>query len=406
MTNKKQQQRPEKKKLEGRRNVFWLGLTSFFTDMSSEMIFPVLPLFLTIVLKANMMMVGLIEGIAESVAALLKLYSGWLSDKWGKRKALVVVGYALSAFTKPVFGFATHWSHALAARVVDRVGKGIRTAPRDALIAASTATERGAWFGLHRMMDTLGAVAGTIIATIILAKFMANEQTFRLIFWLSIIPGILAVTVLVLFVREAKTKTATKQLAVSWKAMPSNYKRFVFIAGLFGLVNFSYAFFLLRAQDIGALLVFIPLLYLVYNLFYAFSSIPAGQLADRFGKRVVLATGYIIFALACYGFATVTTMKALWPLFALYGVFMGVTDGVARAYISDVVAEKQRGTALGMYTMTLGLLIVPANVFGGILWDRIGVKTPFLVAAVIASLAALLLATTIKDKNNHRKKAD
>jgi len=372
------------------KNVFWLGLTSFFTDTSSEMIFPILPVFLTAVLHANMAIVGLIEGVAEACSSILKLYSGWLSDRLGKRKVLIVAGYALSAITKPMFGFATTWTHALAARVMDRTGKGIRTSPRDALIAASVTKERGKWFGMHRMMDTLGAVAGTIIAILLLSRF-SGEHAFRLIFWLSLIPGLLAVIVLIAFVREAGSPPASRRPALAWKALPSAYKRFVMISGLFGLANFSYAFFLLRAHNLGMMLALIPLLYLVYNLFYAFTSLPAGQLADRFGKRAVLVVGWLLFAVTSFGFAKVAEMRTLWLLFAMYGIFMGITDGVARAYISDLVEEKRRGTALGVYNMLLGLLILPANLLGGILWDRFGVSIPFLAAAIIGAIAALLL---------------
>ncbi len=378
-------------KKDGEKNVFWLGLTSFFTDVGSEMIFPILPIFLTSILRANIAVVGVIEGVAESASSILKLYSGWLSDRLGKRKGLVVLGYALSALTKPMFGFATHWTHALGARVADRVGKGIRTSPRDALIAASARTERGKWFGLHRMMDTLGAVAGTVIATILLWKFAPVEGTFRLIFWLSLIPGLLAVILLIAFVREARSPQATRRPALAWKTLPASYRRFVMVSGLFGLANFSYAFFLLRAQDLGMLLALIPLLYLIYNLFYAFTSVPAGQLADRFGKKAMLAIGWLLFAVTSFGFAKVAEMRTLWLLFAMYGVFMGITDGVARAYISDLVEEKRRGTALGVYGMVLGILVIPANLVGGLLWDRFGVGVPFLAAAVIAAMAALLL---------------
>ncbi len=378
-------------------NVFWLGLVSFFTDTSSEMIFPILPMFLTIVLKANMALVGVIEGLAESTASLLKLYSGWLSDKIGKRRILVIAGYSLSALTKPMFGFATHWLHALAARCADRIGKGIRTTPRDALIAASVKKDRGAWFGLHRMMDTLGAVVGTLIAVFILWKFQAaampTEQTFRIIFWLSLIPGLLAVLILFLFVKEAAAGKKHSRVALSWKAMPSPYKFFVAIASLFGMVNFSYAFFLLRAQDLGIMLLLIPLLYLLYNLFYAFTSLPAGQLGDRYGKRRMLAIGYFLFAILCWGFAKTGSAKTAWLLFALYGVFMGITDGLARAHIADLVKERQRGTALGMYNLITGILILPANLIGGVLWDRFGTAIPFLTAAVVAALAGLLLLT-------------
>ncbi len=390
-----------------RKNVVWMGITSFFTDMSSEMIFPILPLFLTTILHANMALVGPIEGIAESIASIINCYSGWLSDKLGKRKALVVVGYSLSTVTKPFFGFASHWGHVLFLRSIDRVGKGIRTAPRDALIAASVTTNRSKWFGLHRMLDTLGAIGGVIIAMLILWRLGGGEQIYRLIFWLALSPGIFAVLALVIFVKERSNAPLKKnKISIAWSSLPHAYRRLVIITTLFSVANFSYAFFLLRAKDIGVAIMLIPAMYLLYNIVYAATSVPAGKLADRFGKRVVLASGYLLFGVMCWGFAKVSSQEMIWVLFAVYGLFMGITDGVSRAYISDLVDEKQRGSALGIYTMILGILIIPANLVGGLLWDKFGASIPFLLAGVIAVIAALLLIVwTAETKSGSKKRA-
>lgn len=377
------------------KNVFRLGLTSFFTDISSEMIFPILPIFLTTVLKANMAVVGLIEGIAESTSALFRLLSGYLADKFSKKKVFVIAGYSLSTFTKPVLAIATHWTQVLGARVFDRVGKGIRTAPRDAIIASSVSTkkERGKSFGLHRAMDSAGAVVGTLISFLILQKFLGNA--FRLIFWLSLIPGLIAILILVFGVKETNAELK-KKFDFNFKKLNPNLKRFLLVMTLFSLANFSYAFFILRAQDVGVALAVIPLVYLVYNLIYALFSIPAGRLSDRFGRKNILFAGLILFGVTALGFAFFADSLTIWFLFALYGLFMAVTDGVSRAYVSDLAPEEKRGTALGAYHMIIGITIFPANLIGGILWQKISVESAFIYAATLSIISAILLLIMLK----------
>ena len=378
------------------KNVWYLGWTSFFTDVSSEMIFPILPIFLTTVLNANMAVIGLIEGIAESASAFLKLVSGWLSDKFGKKKPLVIAGYSLSTIIKPLLAISTHWTHVLGVRVFDRVGKGIRTTPRDALIAASTTEKnRGKSFGLHRAMDASGAVVGTLIAFFILQKYLGDA--FRLIFWLSFIPGLIAVLILVFAVKEPKGKVE-KKYSFNFKNLNPNLKKFLFVVLLFGLGNFSYAFFILRAKDVGFAIAIIPLVYLVYNLFYAFFSIPAGKLSDVIGRKVVLAFGFLLFGLTALGFAFIANNFTIWILFALYGLFMAITDGVSRAYVSDLTVKEERGTTLGAYHTIVGITVLPANFIGGMLWHKINVFAPFIYAAVLSIIAALLLVVLVKRK--------
>jgi len=378
------------------KNVFRLGLTSLFTDISSEMIFPILPLFLTTVLNAPVAIIGLIEGIAESTAALLKLASGWISDKIGKKKPLVIGGYSLSTITKPLLALATNWTHVLGVRFVDRLGKGIRDAPRDALLASSVSKKkRGRGFGLHRAMDTSGAIIGTLISFYILQRYLGDA--FRIIFWLSFIPGLIAVLILIFGVKDIKAKV-TRKLEVSFKKHNPMLNRFLFVIAFFNLANFSYAFFILRAKDIGMLLALIPLIYLVYNLFYAFFAIPIGKLSDAVGRKIILFLGLILFAVTSLGFAFIANTVTIWILFALYGMFMAATDGISRAYVSDLAVKKKRGAALGAYHMIVGITVLPANLIGGFLWDNMNVQAPFVYAAILSAISAILLVFLIKKK--------
>jgi len=372
------------------KNVFRLGLTSFFTDLSSEMIFPILPIFLTTVLGANMAVIGLIEGIAESSATILKLLSGWLSDKWGKKKPLIIAGYSISTFTKPLLALSTNWGHVLGVRFLDRVGKGVRTAPRDSLIAASVdSKEKGGKFGLHRAMDTAGAIVGTLVSFFILQHFL--EDAFRLIFLLSFIPGIIAIFILKFGVKDVQQKTVSKKISFNFKSCSPALKQFLLVVAFFNLANFSYAFFLLRADNIGLALFLIPLVYLVYNIVYAGFSIPIGKLSDRIGRKSILTIGFLLFGITSLGFGFMANTITIWPLFALYGLFMAVTDGVSRTYVSDLASSDKQGLAFGTYHTIVGITVLPANLIGGLLWQKIGVEAPFIYAAIFSTIAALLL---------------
>jgi len=387
--------------MDKKKNVLWLRLVSFFTDTSSEMIFPIIPIFLTSILNANMAIVGLIEGVAESTSAILKLFSGWFSDKIGKKKPIVFGGYAFSTFAKPFLAIATSWWHVLAVRFADRVGKGIRDSPRDALIAASSSKkERGRLFGLHRMLDTAGAMLGTIIASILLLAMTGKSSTFRWIFFLSVIPGIIALWILSSKVKEVKAKQADNAKKFSLRIRDFNpvYRRFLLVLAVFNFAQFSYAFFILRARDVGVILALIPIIYLVYNVVYAGFAVTAGKMSDKIGRKNVLSAGYLLFGLVALGFALAANSISVWFLFALYGLFMAITDGVSRAYVSDLVKAENRGFALGAYHSIVGITVLPANLIGGFLWNAYSAQAPFIYASVLSIVSALLLFALVEKK--------
>ena len=372
------------------KNVFFTGLVSFFMDVSSEMIYPLVPLFLANVLGVNKSMIGLIEGLAESTASLLKVFSGWFSDRSGQRKGLMVVGYTISTLSRPIIALAGAWQHVLASRFTDRVGKGIRTAPRDAIIAESAqATHLGRAFGFHRAMDTFGAVIGPAITLSLLGLF---SNDYRLIFWLSIIPGAIAVALIILFVNEKKKHPVphAERPTLRWHHFDWKVKFFFVIATLFALGNSSDAFLILRAEQIGIPTVMIPAVYLVFNLVYSLSAIPAGMAADRFGRKRIILLGFVLFAGLYYGFAVARNTETIWVLFGLYGLFMGFTEGIQKAFLATIIPPDFKATAFGVYAAAVGLAMFPASLIGGLLWDRVSPAATFYFGAATASLSALL----------------
>lgn len=379
------------------RNVTAMGLVSLFQDISSEMIYPLLPLFLANVLGADKSIIGLIEGIAESTASLLKVFSGWLSDRSGRRKAWTIGGYSLSALVKPAVSLATAWPFVLAVRFLDRVGKGVRTAPRDALLAASTPDEsRGRAFGLHRAMDTAGAVAGPLLAYALLPVFSGD---YRPVFALTLIPGLISVALLVFLVRERRVEAAPEERRkpqISLAPFDRQFKLFLLAVVIFTLGNSSDAFLLLRADATGVSNVQIPLLWLVFNVVYALASTPAGELSDRIGRRVVIIGGYAVFALVYLGFAAASAAWHIWGLFAAYGLYYGLTEGVQRAYAADLAPAHLRGTAFGVYHTLTGLALFPASVIAGWLWQTVGVPAPFLYGAAMSGLAVAIFAFALR----------
>lgn len=377
------------------RNVTIAGLVSFFMDISSEMIYPLVPLFLANVLGVSKSIIGLIEGIAESTASLLKVFSGWFSDRIGDRKWLMAVGYGISTLSRPFVALATGWHHVMGSRFMDRFGKGIRTAPRDALITESSETAyMGRAFSFHRSLDTMGAVIGPALAFFFLGLFANN---YRIVFWLSMIPGIIAVVLIVFFITEKKKAVATyatrPKLTIShfdWR-----FKSFVFIAGIFAIGNSSDVFLILRAQHIGIPAVMIPIVYLLFNLIYSLSAIPAGIAADKFGKKRVILAGFILFAILYYGFAVASETKTIWTLFAFYGLFMGLTEGIQKAFLATIIPTDFKATAFGIYNTVVGIAMFPASLVGGWLWDNISPSATFYFAAITAGISAILFIVFI-----------
>lgn len=385
------------------RNIWVMTATSFLTDISSEMVLNLLPLFLANVLGVKTNVIGLIEGTAESLSSLLKIVSGSLSDRMGQRKRLAVVGYGISATAKPLLYFATSWFGVAFIRFLDRVGKGVRTAPRDALIADSTPPDRrGFAFGLHRAGDTLGAVIGVGIALIIV---LANQSgavelgrtTFQTVVLFSAIPGVLAVVVLAFGAHDQSRTPAAQTPGLALRGLPSSFKTFLLILALFTLGNSADAFLLLRAQERGLSVPGVLLMLLTFNLVYAAVSVVAGRFSDRVGRKRLILIGWAVYAVLYLGFALAQTAWQVWALYAAYGIYYGMFDGTAKAMVADLVPAHLRGSAYGVYNGVIALAALPASLLAGILWQGIGgwvglgASAPFIAGALLAGAAALLL---------------
>ncbi len=367
---------------------------SFFTDMSSEMIYPLLPLFISTTLGASASFIGAIEGAAESTAALVKLGSGWWSDRMRRRKPLVVAGYALASAVRPLIGIAQSAPQVLLLRVTDRIGKGIRTAPRDALIAESVDPSiRGRAFGFHRSLDHAGAVVGPVIAFLLLREL---GLSLRAVFLLAGIPAAIAMLVLVTAVREPRAAAPAALATVV--AKPTLRERFdrkfwIFLGAvlLFTLGNSTDAFLLLRATDLGVPVAWVPLLWAYLHVVKAATGTAGGILSDRFGRRPLLICGWLLYAAVYVAFAFATTAWHIWALFAAYGLFYSLTEGAERALVADLVPAEQRGSAFGWFHLAIGLGALPASLLFGLLWDRSGAATAFLTGAGLAGGAVILL---------------
>jgi len=383
------------------RNVFVLGLTSFLTDFSTELYYPLLPIFLTKVIGTGVMFVGVIEGVAESTASLLKLVSGWLSDRLNRRKALVIGGYTLSGLTRPIIAISTMGWHVLAARLIDRIGKGFRTAPRDVLIADSTDPDhRGKAFGFHRSMDHAGAVVGPLVA-FILMKFIGEQ--YRTIFWLSSIPAILAIIVLAAFVKDIRRKDDGKKLpALTLKPFNQNFKIFLPIVILFTLGNSSDAFLILRAGNLGVATLLIPILWVVLHIVKMLSSMPGGIWSDKAGRRLVIITGWGVYSLIYLGFAFAKAQWHIWALFAVYGIYFGLTEGAEKAFVADLVPSDLRGTAYGIYNFAIGIAAFPSSSIMGFIWETFSPETAFIFGAILSMASVLLLLAFVKGAGNEK----
>ncbi len=405
-------ERPERKILGFSRNVFFLALVSLLQDVSGEMIFTIMPLFLANVLGVKVSIIGLIEGVADTTATLSKPVGGWVSDRLKRRKGLTVLGYLLSTIAKPFLYFATNWGVVLGIRFVDRVGKGVRTAPRDALLAASSPPdELGRSFGFHRAADTMGAVLGVAGAAAIVfllqgGSLELTRDTYQMLVLVGVIPAIITVLMLVALVRDVP-RGETGSGAVDEKAGPvpgqrarqgvdRRFKVFLGIMVLFPLGNSSDAFLLLRAQNLGLSVFQILVVLVLFNLVYSLSAMPAGILSDRFGRRRVITFGWVVYALIYLGFAFASSAWEVWALFVVYGLYYGATEGVARALVADIVPDERRGTAFGLYHGAVGITALPASVIAGFLWQIWGPGAPFLFGAGLAGLATLGLVALVR----------
>jgi len=373
-------------------------------DVSSEMVLNILPLFLANVLGVKTNIIGLIEGLAEATASILKLFSGWLSDRLGARKWLAVFGYSLSAITKPFFYVAGSWQVVAGVRWADRVGKGIRTAPRDALVADSVAPEvRGLAFGFHRALDTAGALLGILIAALVVWLAQQNtltlsRSTFQTVVLFSLLPAFVAVLSLVVGARDVPVQGRRAPPRLSLRSLGRPFIIFLIIVSLFTLGNSADAFLILRAQSLGISVMGILLMIAMFNLVYSLISTPAGSLSDRIGRRRLIVGGWLVYAAIYIGFALARSGWQVWLLYAAYGFYYGMASGSANAFVSDLVPENLRGTAYGTYNAVIGLLMFPASLIAGILWQGLGSwqgfgpSAPFWFGGSLALLAALLLA--------------
>ena len=368
-------------------NILLLGIVSFLNDLSSEMIMPILPMFIT-ALGGTGLIVGLIGGLRDSISSILKVFAGYWSDKSGKRKIFVSSGYLTSAFFKLFLAFSKIWQHVLVFASLERIGKGLRTAARDAIIADSMPKERGKGFGIHRAMDTSGAVAGSIVVFLL---FWFLGFNFKSIILMAAILAFLSLIPLY-FVKERKRESQDINLKIGLKNLSRPLKLFILVSGMFALANFSYMFFILRAQEFftGKLSVGIPiLLYILFNIFYAVFAVPFGRLSDKIGRKKVIAFGYLLFSLTSLGFAFFNSLIAFIILFALYGIVYAIVDGNQRAYVSDLSSEELRATALGTFHTTIGLTALPASLIAGFLW-QINPSIVFIYGAVISIISVVL----------------
>ncbi|HWQ35318.1 MAG TPA: MFS transporter [Blastocatellia bacterium] len=387
------------------RNVIALGLVSLFNDASSEIIYPLLPLFITSTLGASVAAVGLIEGVAESTSSLLKLFAGWLSDRLGHRKLLVVAGYGTASLIRPLLALAASAWQVLGLRFIDRIGKGIRSSPRDAMIAdAAREDQRGLAFGFHRAMDHTGAIVGSL-AGAWLALIFAGD--YRRVFWMAAIPALAGLLILILAVREQREPDEIADAAPEMPplagfhraAFNPEFKKFLGILALFTLTCSSDAFLLLRAQQSGISAAMIPLLWALLHVTKALSSLVGGGLSDRLGRRPVIISGWMLYAAIYCGFAFCDTSAAMWTLFAIYGFYFGLTEGVEKAMVTDLVAREQRGTAFGLYHLVIGITALPASLILGLLWQSFGAETALLSSAVVSLIAAGLLMTVRSEQS-------
>jgi MFS family permease len=409
------------------KNIYLLGAVSFFNDFASEMIYPLIPVFINSVLGLGAAFIGIIEGIAETTNSLIKLFSGYFSDKFNKRKAFVIAGYTISNLLRPLIGIVSSWGGLLFLRFSDRVGKGIRTAPRDALIGdCAPAQRRGFAFGFHRSMDHLGAVAGSLVASLILYVFLLD---IRKVFLLSIIPGIIAILIIIFGVKEVTRKINGQKKGLDtnatkggnsdtikdgkiekksilnfreFKTLGGKFSYFLSILVIFALGNSTDAFLLLRASDLGIKTAVIPLIWAVHHISKAIFSTLGGHISDKLGRKTMIICGWVVYFLTYFGFAFADVPYMIWVLFVFYGLFFGFTEGVEKAFVCDMVPKDNLGTAYGFYNLAIGLSALPASLIFGFVWKVFSFKAAFIMGACIAAVALIMLLF-LKTGNFERK---
>ena len=373
-------------------NAFFIGLISFFGGISQDIFAPILPLYLANVLNLDKSFIGLTEGLVKSSASIFKVVSGFLSDKFRRRKPIIFLGYFLSLVGRLFLAFATSGAGILALRFTDGAGKGMKDSPKDALIADSTErSNRGKKFGLVRALDTLGSVAGPLLLFLLLYLLKENKLKYHYIFFATAFPLAITLSLLSLFVKETPYTGEKSQVPTS-KSLPLRFYVFLGVMTVFSMGNSSEAFLILRAQNVGVSLLAIPLVYAFFNFFYAFASIPLGSLSDKIGRERVILLGWLSYASAYFGFAFASRSYQIWILFVLYGVYYATAEGVAKAFIADLVSSERRGRAYGIYNAAVGLMALPASAVAGFLWDKYNPSAPFLFGGGLAVLAILLLA--------------
>lgn len=372
-------------------NTVFIGLLSFFGGISQDIFIPILPLYLANVLHFNKEFIGLTEGLVTSSASIFRFISGYLSDKLGKNKPIVFLGYFLSFISRPLLAILTANVGVLGLRFLDSIGKGIKDSPKDALVANSTEKKtRGKGFGIVRALDTLGSVAGPLLLFALLYFLQNNNLKYHYIFFITAIPLVFTLSILTFFVKETPVIHQSKPEEQKY-SLPKQFYLFLIIVLLFSLGNSSDTFLILRAQNVGVTLLAIPLVYALFNFIYASASIPLGSLSDKIGREKVILLGWIAYAVSYLGFGLAQKSIQIWLLFAFYGVYYATTEGVAKAFIADLVISKHRGKAYGIYNASVGFITLPASLIAGFLWDRINPSTPFLFSAGIALIAAAAL---------------
>ena len=376
------------------KNIIFLGLISFFMDISSEMVYPIIPLYLVSTFGATPGIVGIIEGIAESTASLLKVFSGYVTDKYKCKKPIAFIGYATGLFYKLALLFASSWAGILIARVIDRLGKGIRTAPRDVLVSESAnKNEMGKSFGVHKALDMAGSAIGILLAYMLLKKLGGQQADYKMIFAVSVIPTVLALFMFS-FVKEKKEQRNLKSRERFWKnfsELDGRLKLYLLVVFLFMLGNSSNSFLLLRAKGAGFDDTNVILLYFLYNLTVSILSVPFGKLSDKIGRKQVLTSGYLLFSVVYLGFAFATKQTSFIIIFFVYGIFTAMTAGVERALIAEISPAELKGTMLGLHSTIAGIALLPASVICGFLWECFGSAVPFVFGASMSALAAILL---------------